>query len=97
MSRVNIQVEVDRKDVVGAYRKTRFGAYSINVVVRRVQCMQESGVGTDESGRGLFEASCRVAGVVLGDLGWSKLEERREGMKLWFGKRLVEMEESRVV
>ena len=48
-------------------------------------------------GRGLFEASSRVARVVLGDLRWRKLEERREGTKLWFGKRLVQIEESRLV
>ena len=48
-SRVNVQVEVDRQDVVGAYRKTKFGAYSRNVVVRGAQCVQEAGVGTNES------------------------------------------------
>ena len=32
---MNVQVEVDKKDVVGTYRKTKFGAYSRNVVVRR--------------------------------------------------------------
>ena len=37
MSRVKVQMEVDRKDVVGAYQKTKFGAYSRNLVVRRVQ------------------------------------------------------------
>ena len=48
--------------------------------------------------RELFEASSRVAGVaVLGDLGWRKLEERREGMKVLFGKRLIGMKESRLV
>ena len=78
---MNVQVEVDRKDVVGAYRKNKFGAYSRNVVVRRAQCMQESGVSTDKSGKGLFETSSRVAGVVLGDIVWKKPEERREGMK----------------
>ena len=49
-------------------------------------------------GRQMFEASSREAGVaVLGDLGWRKLEERREGMKVLFGKGLVGMEESRLV
>ena len=35
MSRVNVQVEVDKKGVVGAYQKNKFGAYCRNVVVRR--------------------------------------------------------------
>ena len=44
------------------------------------------------AGRGLFQASNTVVGVVVqGDLGWRKLEERREGMKVLFGKRLVGM------
>ena len=48
--------------------------------------------------RQMFEASSREAGVaVLGDLGWRKLEERREGMKVLFGKGVVGMEESRLV
>ena len=50
MSRVNVQMEVNRKDVVGANQKTKFRAYSRNVVVRRAQCVQESGVGTNENG-----------------------------------------------
>ena len=45
--------------------------------------MQEAGVGTDERGRRLLEASNTIAGVaVQGDLWWKKLEERREGMKV---------------
>ena len=35
--------------------------------------------------------------VVQGDLGWRKLEEWREEMKVLFGKRLEGMEESRLV
>ena len=38
-------------------------------------------------GRRLLESSNTVAGVaVQGDLGWRKLEERREEMKVLFGK-----------
>ena len=45
-------------------------------------------------GRRLLGASNTVAGVaVQGDLGWQKLEERREEMKLLFGKRLEGMED----
>ena len=48
--------------------------------------------------RQMFEPSSREAGeAVLGDLGWRKLEERREGMKVLFGKGVVGMEESRLV
>ena len=40
-------------------------------------------------GRRLLGASNTVAGMaVQGDLGWKKLEERREEMKVLFGKRL---------
>ena len=45
-------------------------------------------------GRRLLGPSSTVAGVaVQGDLGWRKLEERREEMKVVFGKRLVVSEE----
>ena len=41
------------------------------------------GLGTDERGRRLLEASNTIAGVaVQGDLWCKKLEERREGMKV---------------
>ena len=59
--------------------------------------MQEAGVGTDESGRRLL-GSNTVAGVaVQGDLGWRKLEEQREEIKVLLGKRLKGMEESQLV
>ena len=49
-------------------------------------------------GRILLGARNTVAEVaVQGDLGWRKLEERREEMKVLFGKRLEVMEESRLV
>ena len=49
-------------------------------------------------GRRLLGASNIVAGVaVQDDLGWRKPEERREEMKVLFGKRLEGMEESRLV
>ena len=45
-------------------------------------------------GRRLLEASNTVAGVtVQGDLGWRKLEESREEMRMLFGKRLEGIEE----
>ena len=49
-------------------------------------------------GRRLLGASNTVVGVtVQGDLGWRKLEEMREEMKVLFGKILKGMEESRLV
>ena len=49
-------------------------------------------------GRRLLGASNRVAEVAMqGDLGWRKLEERGEEIKVLFGKRLEGMEESRLV
>ena len=49
-------------------------------------------------GRRLLGASNTVAGVaVQGDPGWRKLVERREEMKVLFGKRLEGMEERQLV
>ena len=60
--------------------------------------MQEVGVVTDEMGRRLLGASNTVAGVaVQGDLGWRNLEERREEMKVVFGKRLEVLAWGRLV
>ena len=51
----------------------------------------------DKVGRRLLGASRTVAGVaVRGDLGWRKLEERREAKKLLYGKRLEGLEDSRL-
>ena len=58
--------------------------------------MQEIGVITNDKGRRLLGASNTVAGVaVQGDLGWRKLEESREKMKVMFGKRLEVLEKGR--
>ena len=49
-------------------------------------------------GSGLLGASNTVAGVaVRGDLGWRKFEERREEMKVMFGKMLEVLEDGRLV
>ena len=43
-------------------------------------------------GRGLLGASNTVAGVaVLGDLGWRKLEKRREDKKFLYDRRLASL------
>ena len=48
-------------------------------------------------GRKLLGASDTVAGVaVRGELGWRKLEERREE-KVLFGRRMWELEDERLV
>ena len=53
--------------------------------------------GTDENEE-IVGKSNKVARVaVQGDLGWRKLEKRREEMIVLFGKRLEGMEESRLV
>ena len=45
-------------------------------------------------GRRLLGVSYTVEGVVVqGDLGWRKLEKRKEEMKVLFGKRLEGVEE----
>ena len=48
--------------------------------------------------RRLVGANNTVSGVaVQGDLGWRKLEERREEMKVMLGKRLEVLEEEKLV
>ena len=65
--------------------------------VRHSAC-RKLAVSQMKMGRRLLGASNTVAGVtVQGDLGWRKLEERREEMKVMFGKRLVVLEEGRLV
>ena len=52
----------------------------------------------DRIGRKLLGASNTVAGVVVrGDLGWRRLEERREEKKVLFGRRMGELGEERLV
>ena len=63
----------------------------LGVKLEECWCVQEAGVGTDESGLEIFGASNKVAG------GWRNLEERRKGMKVLFGKRLEVLEESQLV
>ena len=61
-------------------------------VNRKLEAVQE------RIGRRLLGASRTVAGAaVRGDLGWRKLEERREERKLLYGKRLENLEDSRLV
>ena len=93
ISRVNGWVEVDGEDGMGAYRETECGDAAElqwsggHSVCRKLESAQ--------MGRRLLGASNAVAGMaVQGDLGWKKLEERREEMKVVFGKRLERMKES---
>ena len=99
MSRVNGQVEVDRGRMV----RKLMGRLSVEHAAEVLWSGGRSAYRKLESGqmrvgRRLLGESNTVAGVaVQGDLEWRKLEERREEMKVLFGKRLVGMEESRLV
>ena len=57
--------------------------------------MQEAGVGTD--GRRLLGTRNTIAEEAMQGVGWRKLEERREEMKVLLDKRLEGIEESRLV
>ena len=89
-------MEVDRTDGVRVYREIEYGACSRSVVVRRCSACRKLELAKMRVDRRLLGAS--NAGVVLhGDLWWRKLEERREEMKVLFGKRLEGMEDSQLV
>ena len=63
-----------------------------NVANKRLEAVQE------RVGRKLLGASRSVAGVaVRGDLGWKKLEERREEKKVLYGRRVERLDDSRLV
>ena len=99
MSRVNGQVGVDRGQMAWELMGRLSVEHAAEVwwsggrgVCRKMESAQM------RVGRRLLRASNIVAGVaVQGDVGWRKLEERREEMKVLFGKRLEGMEESRLV
>ena len=84
MSRVNVQVEVDRGGMV-------WELLARTVVERRTYCIQEVGVVRDENGQEIVGGK-KYSSTAQGDLGWRKLEERREEMKVMFGKRLEVLE-----
>ena len=96
MSRVIGKVEVERKDGVGASSETKYGVYmkcgGQEDACRKLESSQK------RMGRRLLGESNTIAGVaVQGDLGWKKLEERREEMKVMFGKRLAVFEKCQLV
>ena len=98
MSRGNGQVEVDRRRMVWELIRRPSVSMQQKCGGQEGIVCTGAGVGTDERGRRLLEASNTVAGVVVqGDLWWKKLEEKSEGMKVVFGKRLEGIEESRLV
>ena len=83
---------------MGTSGKTKFRTCSRDMVAwqkianRNLEAVQE------KVGKWLLGASRSVPGVaVRGDLGWRKLEERREGKKLMYGKRLEGLEDNRLV
>ena len=62
------------------------------VVGKKLEAVQ------DRAGRKLLGASNTVSGVaVRGDLGWRRLEERREEKKVLFGRRMWELSEERLL
>ena len=82
MSKVNGQVgeQIWKTDGVGASSKAKTGRPS---ACRKLESAQV------KMGRRSLGASNTVAEMaVQGDLWWRKLEERREGMKVMFSKRL---------
>ena len=97
MSKVNEQVEEDRGRMVWdllAGTSMEFAAEMWGAgghsACRKLESSQI------KISRRLLGESNTVAGVaVQGDLGWRKLEERREEMKVMFGKRLELLEEGR--
>ena len=93
MSRVNGQVEVTGRmvwELIG--RLSVEHAAEVCWSGGRSACRKLE-VAQVRVGRRFLGAS--NTGVALeGDLGWRKLEERREEMKVLFGKRLEGMEES---
>ena len=99
MSRKDGQVEVERGRLVwellarpGLEHAAEVWWPGGKTVNRKLEAVQE------RIGRRLLGASGTVAGAaVRGDLGWRKLEDRREERKLLYGKRLENLEDSRLV
>ena len=99
MSRKDGQIEVERGRLVWELlaRPSLEHAAEIwwpggKIANRNLEAVQE------KVGKQLLGASRSVPGAaVRGDLGWRKLEERREGKKLMYGKRLEGLEDNRLV
>ena len=98
MSRVNGQIEVERGRLIWELlaRPSLEHAASVwwtggKVANRKLEAVQE------RVGRKLLGASRTVAGAAIrGDLGWKRLEERREEKKVLYGRRLQRLEDSRL-
>ena len=99
MSRVNGQIEVERGRLIWELlaRPSLEHAASVwwtggKVANRKLEAVQE------RVGRKLLGASRTVAGAAIrGDLGWRKLEERREEKKVLYGRRLQRLDDNRLV
>ena len=99
MSKKDGQIEVERGRLVWELlaRPTLEHAAEIlwpggKTANRNLEAVQE------KLGKRLLGASRSVPGAaVRGDLGWRKLEERKEGKKLMCGKRLEGLEDNRLV
>ena len=99
MSRKDGQIEVERGRLVWELlaRPSLEHAAEIwwpggKIANRNLEAVKE------KVGKRLLGASRSAPGVaVRGDLGWRKLEEKREGKKLMYGKRLEGLEDNRLV
>ena len=99
MSRVNGEMEVERGRLIWEQlaRPCLECAFEVwwtgwKAVCKNLEKIQEN------TGRKLVGGSSTVAGgAVRGNLGWRKLEERREEKKLLFGWSLQRISENRIV
>ena len=98
MSRVNGQVEVDRGRMVCEHLARPCLEYAAEVWwTGGCSACRKLESSLTKMGRRLLGASNTVGVTVQGDLGWRKLEERREEMKVMLGEKLEVLEEGRLV
>ena len=88
-----------RSFVIGPSGKARPGTCSRGMIARGKDSRKERLEAVqDRLGRRLLGASTTVAGeAVRGEMGWRKLEERREEKKMLYGRRFWELGEERLV
>ena len=99
VSRVNGQVEADRERMVWELigRLSVKHAAEVRRSGGRCTCRKLESAQMRVDKRLWGESNTVAEMVVQGDVGWRKLEEQREEMKVLFGRRLEAMEESQLV